>query len=170
MTKRLQNNIWIILVIVVNFGLDQVTKIWARAELMGKGIINVVGDIFILVYAENQGAFLSLGTNLPQPWKTLLLILFPLIAIILATLYLIFGKHVSFRQSIAIACIIGGGVGNIYDRIVFNGSVTDFLNFGLGNIRTGVLNVADLSVTFGAIVLFIFQYLEEKKLTSESTD
>jgi len=166
--KKLQTNIFLLIVVALNIFADQFTKHLARVYIEGNGIINVVGDFFILTYAENIGAFLSLGSDLPQPWKTLVLVLFPSIAIIAGILYLIFGKNVSFKQSIAIACIIGGGVGNVYDRATHFGAVTDFLNFGIGNIRTGILNVADLSITFGAIFLLIFQYIEEKKAKNES--
>lgn len=167
MTKIKSNSI-LTLVIIFNIAIDQISKYYARIYIQGQGIINVIGDFFILTYAENSGAFLSLGSNLPQPWKTLVLVLFPMIAIVAGILYLIFGKHVSFKQAVAIACIIGGGVGNVYDRAMHLGAVTDFLNFGFGNIRTGVLNFADLSITFGAIILFIFQYQEEKKLKDDT--
>lgn len=161
-------NIILIITVIINIALDQVSKSLARIYIEGKGIINVIGDFFIMTYAENSGAFLSLGSNLPQPWKTLVLVLFPSLAIIAAILYLILGKHVSFKQSMAIACIIGGGIGNVYDRAMHLGAVTDFLNFGFGNIRTGILNIADLSITFGAIALFIFQYQDEKKLKHDT--
>lgn len=168
MKKKIKANIIIILIILVNLAADQISKHLARVYIEGKGIINVVGDLFIMVYAENSGAFLSLGSNLEQPYKTLVLVLFPTLAILAGILYLIFGKHVSFRQSVAIASIIGGGLGNIYDRAMHLGAVTDFLNFGIGNIRTGILNVADLSITFGALALFIIQYIEEKELKNDT--
>lgn len=168
MKNKMLKNILLIAIVISNFALDQVSKFLARVYIEGNGIINVIGDFFILVYAENSGAFLSLGMNLPQPWKTFVLVLFPAIAIIAGILYLILGKNVSLKQSIAIACIIGGGLGNIYDRAMHGGAVTDFLNFGFGNIRTGILNVADLSITFGALLLFVFQYLDERKLKNDS--
>lgn len=163
--SKIKHNILIISVIILNLGIDQVSKVLARTYLRGQGSIRVIGDFFILTYAENTGAFLSMGSNLPQPWKTLVLVLFPAIAIILATLYLIFGKKVSFRQSMAIACIIGGGIGNVFDRAIHAGAVTDFLFFDTGFwiLRTGVLNIADLSITFGAIALLVFQHLEDKR-------
>ncbi len=169
MTKIKTNTI-LTLVIIFNIAIDQISKYYARLYIQGQGIINVIGNFFILTYEENSGAFLGLGSSLPQPWKTLVLVIFPVIAIIAGTLYLILGKHVSFKQSIAIACIIGGGVGNVYDRAMHLGAVTDFLHFNTGFwiIRTGVLNIADLSITFGAIFLFIFQYQEEKKLKNDS--
>ncbi|QEN06284.1 signal peptidase II [Thiospirochaeta perfilievii] len=169
MTKKGINSV-LIVVVIFNLAIDQISKYFARIYIQGQGIINVIGDFFILTYAENSGAFLGLGSNLPQPLKTFVLVLFPLIAIIAGILYLILGKNVSFKQSIAIACIIGGGIGNVYDRAIHLGAVTDFLNFGIGNIRTGILNIADLSITFGAIFLFIFQYIEEQKLKNDGTN
>ncbi len=163
-------NIWLIVIIVINIAADQITKILARIYIQGQGTIKVVGDIFILYYAENSGAFLSMGNNLPQPWKTLLLTLFPTLAILAGILYLIFGNNISFRQAVCIACVIGGGIGNVWDRAMHHGAVTDFLNFGIGNIRTGVLNVADLSITFGAILLLIFQSQEDKKRNESILD
>lgn len=170
MKNKIKNRVILILIIIINISIDQISKYFARLYIQGQGIINVVGDYFILVYAENNGAFLSLGSNLPQPWKTFVLVLFPTVAIIVAILYLIFGKNVSFKQSIAIACIIGGGIGNIYDRAIHLGAVTDFLNFGIGNLRTGILNIADLSITFGALALFTIQYKEEKELKSDKAN
>jgi signal peptidase II len=70
-------------------------------------------------------------------------------------------------QMVCISTIIGGGISNIFDRILFGGYVTDFMNFGIGSLRTGILNFADMSITFGAIVLIIVQYVKEKKIKSE---
>ena len=163
MIKNIKVNLLIIAIIGVNFGVDQYTKFLAVSYIKGKGIIRVIGDFFIMIYAENSGAFLGMGSNLPQPWRTYVLVLFPALAIIIASLYLIISKNISFRQSVVVACIIGGGIGNVYDRATHMGAVTDFLNFGIGNLRTGILNIADLSITFGAILLFIFQYLDDKR-------
>lgn len=165
MKNKLKTNIIIISVIILNLAVDQISKVIARNTLQDIDKIRVLGDFMVLTYAENTGAFLSMGSNLPQPLKTLVLVLFPALAIILATLYLIFGKKVSFRQAICIACIIGGGIGNVFDRAVHSGAVTDFLKFdtGIWILQTGILNIADLSITFGAIFLLIFQHLEEKR-------
>jgi len=56
----------------------------------------------------------------------------------------------------SIALVFSGGIGNIIDRIVFDRHVTDFMNVGFGNLRTGIFNVADMCVTAGVIGLFIF--------------
>lgn len=164
MTYKLRKNLLLIAIIAVNLAADQITKHFARLYLNLGEYIDVVGSLFQLTFIENDGAFLGLGSDLPQPLKTYVLVLFPAIAIIAGILYLILGKKVSFRQAVCVACIIGGGIGNVWDRAVHGGAVTDFLHFGIGpSFRTGILNVADLSITFGAILLLIFQYLEERK-------
>jgi signal peptidase II len=63
------------------------------------------------------------------------------------------------------SCIIGGGIGNLTDRLFNEFTVIDFMNFGIGKIRTGVLNVADISVTFGIIIFIIFEMIQNKKTT-----
>ncbi len=165
MSSKLKRNIFVIFIIILNVGADQISKFYAQLYLKGQDTIHVIGNLFILTYAENSGAFLGMGSSIPQPWKTIVMVLFPALAIILGTIYLIFGKKVSFKQAVCLACIIGGGIGNVYDRATNMGKVVDFLNFGIGTgwFRTGVLNIADLSITFGAIFLILFQYLEEKK-------
>ena len=60
-----------------------------------------------------------------------------------------------------IVSIIGGGLGNLIDRLSNNFRVVDFLNFGIGSLRTGILNIADMSVTIG--VLFLAVYSLQKK-------
>lgn len=164
MNKTVKRNIILIAIVLVNLAADQVTKYYARLHLNWGEYKHIVGKLFQLTYAENDGAFLSMGSNLPQPFKTYVLVLFPALAIIAGVLYLIFGKKVSFKQAVCVACIVGGGIGNVWDRAVHEGSVTDFLFFYVNNyIKSGILNVADLSITFGAIFLFVFQYREEKQ-------
>lgn len=63
----------------------------------------------------------------------------------------------------SLAMVFSGGIGNIFDRIVYDRHVTDFMNMGIGNIRTGIFNVADICVTAGVIGLFIFFNDKRKK-------
>ena len=62
----------------------------------------------------------------------------------------------------SLAMVFSGGIGNIFDRIVYDRHVTDFINMGIGNIRTGIFNVADICVTAGVIGLLIFFNEKEK--------
>ncbi len=82
--------------------------------------------------------------------------------IIGAIIYLIWGRNLSIFQEICLSSIIGGGISNVVDRIFNNGYVTDFLNFGIGRIRTGILNFADMFITFGAILFLLSIYWNER--------
>lgn len=155
--------ILVILISGLNFAADRITKNYAVNNIKGEGTIRVVGDLFIMHYAENDGAFLGFGGSMPKPIKSVLLILLPSIIVFVAAFYTAFSGNIPLSQLVSLSCVIGGGMGNLFDRIFNEGIVIDFLNFGIGNLRTGILNVADLSVTFGAIVFIILQFREEKK-------
>ncbi|MBN2442822.1 MAG: signal peptidase II [Spirochaetales bacterium] len=164
MKKRIMVIVLVVLTVMINIALDQGTKYLARENIKNHGRINVIHTFFILQYAENDGGFLGLGSGIPQPFKTIVLIIFPVIMVTGLLIYLIIGKNLTLLHIVSISCILGGGISNIYDRLAHNGFVTDFLNFGIGNIRTGILNVADLSITFGVIFLLIIHLIHEKKV------
>ncbi|HAK45010.1 MAG TPA: hypothetical protein DCO79_03695 [Spirochaeta sp.] len=163
----------VILISGLNFAADRISKVYAVDHIKGKGTIEVVGRVFIMHYAENDGAFLGFGGNMPKPLKSVLLVLLPSIIVLAAVFYTAFSGNIPPGQLVSLSCVIGGGMGNLWDRIFNDGIVIDFLNFGIGNLRTGILNVADLSVTFGAIVFIILQFRAENnkdKITDIETD
>lgn len=152
-----------LVIILVNIGCDQGTKFYARNNFKGRGPIEVVDSLFIIRYAENSGGFLSLGSDIPRPYKTILLLVFPCVALAGAAVYLVVNDKFSAGEVFFIASVIGGGISNMYDRIVYDGLVTDFMNFGIGPVRTGILNFADLSITFGVLALLVIQYMNSRK-------
>lgn len=161
--KRIRYMTLVIIIILINIGCDQSTKNYARNNFKDQGTIKVIDNFIVIHYAENNGGFLSLGSNIPQPYKNILLLFFPIIAIVVSIVFIIKSKHLSFIEILFACGIIGGGLSNVFDRIAYNGWVTDFLNFGIGNIRTGILNFADISITFGALFLVITQYMKKNK-------
>ena len=109
-----------------------------------------------------------MGRDWPLFLKYTVFIILPL-GFCLYGLYYCFFKEIDIKKIILLVTIIGGGFGNIIDRIIYNFSVIDFLNFGIGSLRTGILNVADLSITFGA-VFFIFYELKQKSQIDKSVE
>ncbi|MBN1409410.1 MAG: signal peptidase II [Spirochaetales bacterium] len=159
MKNRIVQIIIIVLVVACNVAVDQVSKGIARTELKGRGTIEVLGSFFVFTYAENEGAFLSFGSNFPKPLRIILLSIIPAICLLGGIIYIIYSfvkKKMTMVELICISCIIGGGIGNIYDRIFNGGLVTDFMNLGIGSLRTGIFNFADLSILLGAIALMIY--------------
>ena len=159
--KQIQHAVISLSVVLANYVADRASKYWATVVLKGKGVSKVIGDFFILVYAENTGAFLSAGAGWPNALKYVLLLIVPLV-LCLFGLYYILVKEKRLGRAIILACIIGGGLGNLIDRLFNNFIVVDFLNFGIGRLRTGVLNLADISVTFGAIAYIIAESRTKK--------
>lgn len=163
----MNNKIWkraglMVLVFGLNYGLDRITKILAMTYLRGRDALVFLHNLFRLEYAENSGAFLSLGSSWPPAVKYVLLGGLPLAVCLYALWHCLF-KEVRTSWALLITTIVAGGFGNLQDR-VFNGfKVVDFMNFGIGNLRTGILNVGDMSVTFGAIALALVIYLAERR-------
>jgi len=147
-----------VLTMCLNISCDQVTKYLAREHLYNKGRIQVVNDLFVLQYAENSGAFLGFGSFIPEPFKFILLALIPTLFLFGLFIYISKNKNLSMFQIICLSSIFGGGIGNLIDRFINKGVVVDFMNFGINGLRTGILNFADLSLTFGAIFFIISIY------------
>ncbi len=133
--------------------LDQTTKGIVRATLGDFMPRHFLGRLITLVYTENSGAFLSLGSNLPAHLRTVIFDVVVAIGLIAAIVVLIRGKVTAHGDDIALAFIVGGGIGNLIDRIRFSGRVTDFIYLQAGPLHTGVFNVADMAITFGVLWL-----------------
>ena len=134
--------------------LDQLTKHWAIATLKGQPTSHWLGDVFRLGYTENPGAFLSLGASLPEPLRTLLLSGAVGVFLIICTGYLLRSRNLERFSALALSLVVGGGFSNLLDRIFrTQGRVVDFMNLGVGELRTGVFNVADLAIVAGVVML-----------------
>ncbi|URA11244.1 signal peptidase II [Thermospira aquatica] len=157
MQKSFWRTLVFLLVIFVAVASDQITKALAKAYLVPGETIHVVGDLFVLMYAENEGAFLGLGANLPPLVRSWVLVILPTVLLVVFIVALFLReKNPPLVHVLTMASIVGGGISNLYDRIFYDGRVIDFMNFGIGPVfRTGILNVADLWITFGAIILIL---------------
>jgi len=124
--------------------------------LVPGAVIRFLGDTVRFQYAENKGIYLSLGSALPDEIRFWLFTV--AVSVLLASifLFLIFSKNISSLPTIALTLVLSGGIGNLIDRIFHQGVVIDMLNFGIGNLRTGILNLADLAVTFGGGLMIYF--------------
>ena len=151
-------NISITILIAVSILLDQLSKFLIRQNVDQYSEIKLIGDYFILTNVENSGAFLGMGSDFSPFIKTIFLLILPVIVLICIIVYVYRDKQIDKISLIGFCFIIGGGIANIYDRILY-GSVTDFLFIDLGGIfKTGIFNIADLSVTTGMILILLMSF------------
>ncbi|MBS1513293.1 MAG: signal peptidase II [Bacteroidetes bacterium] len=148
---------------LVFIGCDRVTKELAKQHLKDQPPVTYLHNTFRLEYVENTGAALSLGDDLPKAASFWLLSIVPLV-VLLWLLYFTIKNIDTMRnmKMISIALVFSGGIGNIIDRLLFDRHVTDFMNMGIGDLRTGIFNVADVCVTAGVIGLLLF-FNDKKK-------
>ena len=155
--KRKRNSL-ITIIIFFSIVFDQISKFWIRNNFDSYIEHSIVTDIFTLIKVENTGAFLGMGSELSEIPRILLLIVLPVIVLISITIYTYIDKSLDKISIIGLSLIIGGGIGNIFDRIVY-GSVTDFLYLNFGGIfKTGIFNIADFSVTTGMVMILISSF------------
>jgi signal peptidase II len=134
---------------------DQWTKHLARIHLQHQDMRHYLGDVVTLLYAENAGAFLSIGADLPAVVRQVILNGIVGIGLAVAAWVLFAGRMHLLWDEIALASIVAGGAGNLIDRIRNHGRVTDFIYLAAGPLHTGVFNVADICITAGVIWLMM---------------
>ncbi len=142
--------IWILGLVAV----DQGTKILAQAHVRDHPARVYWGGLFRIEYAENSGAFLSLGAALSQETRFWIFVVAVGIFLSGAAWVLFREKTLDRTTAFSLSVIVGGGIGNLIDRVFRpNHGVVDFLNVGIGNLRTGIFNVADMAIMLGVILL-----------------
>jgi signal peptidase II len=145
-------------------GCDHATKMLAKTHLKDKAPQSWYHDTFRLEYVENTGAFLSLGADWPKGVSFIAMGVLPLLFLMGLLVYAIRKTNSrSLMAMIPYILIFSGGVGNIADRIIYDRHVTDFMNLGINEWRTGIFNVADLYVTSGVIMLLISQFKKNRE-------
>jgi signal peptidase II len=143
---------WLLAAAVLStfIGCDQATKFLATQTLRNQPRQAFWADTVRLEYALNSGGCLSLGANLSPPARWWIFVGFNLLLTVSLGGFLCRQRQVSLLMFGSIVLIIAGGVGNLIDRVFNQGLVTDFINVGIGPVRTGIFNVADVAITVGA--------------------
>jgi signal peptidase II len=167
--KKILRTLIILTILSSNIGCDQISKNIVRQQVDYNEQVSLINNFLTLTKIENTGAFLSLGQSLPQPIKSLLLTILPLLVLGLAFIYLLTKKNLSNLTIIAICFIVGGGIGNIYDRLIY-GSVTDFLHIDFIIFQTGIFNMADVSIMTGTFIVLFESYFNRTTLNFRTVD
>jgi signal peptidase II len=150
--------------------LDQTTKLLSDRFLRGAGPVPVIPELFNLWYSRNPGGLFGFFAGFSDPWRSLVLTLVPLVAVVLIATFLARTTEPDRSTLFGLALILGGAVGNLIDRLV-RGEVVDFLDVyasaklmpGLaqwllarfGTAHWPTFNLADSSIVIGACLLML---------------
>jgi signal peptidase II len=155
-----------ILLAVLVVLVDRCTKRLVAARIAMYTHIQIIPGFFRLTHTENTGAAFSLFADSPSHWKTVLLIGFSLIAMVIVSVLLWRQSRALTITGIALSLILGGAAGNFWDRVA-SGRVVDFLLFYVKQYQWPVFNLADSAIVIGAGLLVI-EILFHKSATDET--
>lgn len=153
--SRSRRLISVLVLLTFIVGCDQMVKWIARSELAGRRPISLLGGLVHLVYTQNPGAILGLGGGLPIAAR--FLIFGTLVGLTLAVLviFTLSSTSITAAQLTGLALIAGGALGNLIDRVIFQGQVVDFIVLGADPLQTGIFNLADVAIFLGAGILLL---------------
>ena len=146
-----------LLIAVAVLLLDRFTKRLVARDISLHDSITVIKRVFYITHVENRGAAFGLFNDSPSEWKIGLLVLFSIVALVIVSALLWRNSHSMTTTGVGLALILGGAIGNLWDRLV-SGRVVDFLLFYIGQYQWPAFNVADSAIVVGASLL-VFEIL-----------
>jgi signal peptidase II len=164
MTKNSARAVYLLIALIVVL-LDRWTKHIVAQRIALYSHIQIIPGFFRLTHTENTGAAFSLFADSTAPWKTGMLIAFSVIALLVVAVLLWKNNHAHIATGIGLSLIMGGAVGNLWDRLA-SGRVVDFLLFYIRRYQWPVFNLADSSIVVGAGLLVV-EILFAKSHTEE---
>jgi len=153
---------------------DQCSKSFIAARWpIGSMIKDVFNNDFLqIIHVRNKVIAFSLGQNLPESIRPVLFVLLPLLVLAVLLWYYFKSNDFTKTQRWAVAGIIGGGIGNLIDRIFRSEGVVDFISikfYGfLGFDRWPTFNIADSSVVVCCLLLFATILFSIKKTKGDT--
>ncbi len=160
----------VLISVVAVVGLDQWTKVLATEHLQGEPIRYYLNDWFKLTYALNDGAFLSLGSDLGPVLRPILLTVFPALLLLGLVWFIFREKDLNTWQVVSLALIVGGGLSNIIDRIIY-GKVVDMMQIDVDPLPpTGIFNIADVAIMAGMFMMLPFAFRKQPEPEAQQAD
>lgn len=151
------------------FAVDRLTKwiIETRVSFYDSHV--VIPGFFEIVHSQNQGAAFGLFAQSTSEWRSVLLIGFSIVALVTLVVMLWRTSRFDRKTSIALALILGGALGNVFDRVVREGGVTDFLLFYIGSYQWPAFNAADSAIVIGSGLLLL-DFFKVKRQPAHTQD
>jgi signal peptidase II len=161
MMARIGVRLVLLIAIGATIGCDRVTKHVAATTLSEAPSRSFLADTFRLEYVENTGAFLGLGADWPLTVRTAVFGVGNGLLLVALAVIAMRGRWPR-RALLGVALFVAGGASNLFDRITY-GMVIDFMNVGIGSLRTGIFNVADMAIMLGAGILVLEGYRSDRR-------
>jgi len=136
------------------FAADRVTKSVIESRVSMMDTYTVIPGFFDIVHSQNRGVAFGLFNDSKSEWRTVLLVAAAVAAVVMVTVMLVRSSGLERRTAWALALVLGGAMGNVFDRIMW-GRVTDFLAFYVGNYQWPAFNVADSAIVIGSGLLML---------------
>lgn len=136
------------------FLLDRLTKLLVVATIAPSERVPVIEGVFALTSLRNPGAAFGLFANLPAWFRLTFLVATTVVAIGLVVLIHLRSVRQSLAFRVALALILGGALGNLYERLTL-GAVIDYLDFFIGSYHWPAFNLADAAITSGVGLLIL---------------
>lgn len=146
------------------FAADRATKLLIEHTVSFTDDVKIIPGFFDIVHSENRGVAFGVFNDAESQWRTILLVVLSVVAVIWVGIVLWRSRHMEPLLSTAFALVLGGAAGNLFDRAV-SGRVTDFLLFYIGSYQWPSFNVADSAIVIGCGLLLLDQ-LRPKRRTA----
>ena len=154
-----------LLIALIIFTMDQVTKAIVEASIPLYEVRTVIPGCLHLTHVKNRGAAFGIFADSPSEGKIMMLVFLSVLALAVVVTLLWRNQPAARRMGLGLALILGGAVGNLFDRLV-HGSVVDFLDFYLSSYHWPAFNVADSAIVIGAGLLLVDMMLTRAPATS----
>ena len=158
--------IWYLFIAALIFSVDRVTKVVIERNVSIWDTHSVIPGFFNIVHTKNRGAAFGMFSDGNSELRTFLLVGVSIAVLIFVAVLLLQPSRAGFSGSrttmIGLSLVLGGAIGNIYDRIA-SGMVTDFLEFYMGQWHFAAFNVADSAITIGAGLLLLDMWMSRKQ-------
>ena len=153
--------------------MDRLSKLLIQRNIPLHDSIAILPGFLRLTNVQNRGAAFGLGAESPSQWTSAMLIVFSIAALVVVSALLWRNSHRMSSTGVGLALIMGGALGNLWDRVV-DGQVVDFLDFYVSNYHWPAFNIADSAIVVGALLLvteiLFSKSAEEQAVTERFSD
>lgn len=155
-------------VVPVTLALDWITKRWALDALAGGRQLELLGGLVPLTLAFNKGAAFGIGIGEDSRW---LFVPITFVALVLLALLLHQAEEDDRIRHLSLALVMAGALGNLYDRLRWDRGVVDFIGpLDLLITDFPIFNVADMSISCGAVLLAWSFWMEERRIRAREAE